>query len=203
MNRNVKQLSPRALCESKYNSARMNLLLVLGMTLINIVVCCLGSDRYFLFSASIPYYLVLMGALWTGRLPDEYYAEWPSSEPFLGISFLIVMLVIALIILLVYLCCFLLSKKNKVGWLLAAAVFFGIDTIGMLLLYGISADAIFDIVFHAWVLYYLIVGTINGYKLKKLPEDEPEPAEGEAVEVPAVEVEVPTVPEENKDDKNE
>jgi len=203
MNRNVKQLSPRALCESKYNSARMNLLLVLGMTLINIVVCCPGSDRYFLFSASIPYYLVLMGALWTGRLPDEYYAEWPSSEPFLGISFLIVMLVIALIILLVYLCCFLLSKKNKVGWLLAAAVFFGIDTIGMLLLYGISADAIFDIVFHAWVLYYLIVGTINGYKLKKLPEDEPEPAEGEAVEVPAVEVEVPTVPEENKDDKNE
>ena len=203
MNRNVKQISPRLLCESKYNSARMNLLLVLGMTLINIVVCCLGSDRYFLFSASIPYYLVLMGSLWTGRFPDEYYTEWPASEPFLGTSFLIVMLVIALIILLVYLCCFLLSKKNKVGWLLTAAVFFGIDTIGMLMLYGLSADSIFDIVFHVWVLYYLIVGVVNGYKLKKLPEDEPEPIEGEAVEVPAVDIEVPTVEEEKKDDKNE
>jgi hypothetical protein len=181
----------------------MNLLLVLGMTLINIVVCCLGSDRYFLFSASIPYYLVLMGSLWTGRFPDEYYTEWPASEHFLGTSFLIVMLVIALIILLVYLCCFLLSKKNKVGWLLTAAVFFGIDTIGMLMLYGLSADSIFDIVFHVWVLYYLIVGVVNGYKLKKLPEDEPEPIEGEAVEVPAVDIEVPTVKEEKKDDKTE
>lgn len=195
MNKNFNNLSPRALCESKYNSARMNLLLVLGMTLINIVICCLGSDRYFLFSASIPYYLVLLGSLLTGRMPDEYYTDWPESEPFLGIGFLVVMAAIAVVMLLVYLACFLLSKKNKVGWLLTAAVFFGIDTLGMLYLYGISADAIFDLVFHVWVLYYLINGTINGFKLKKLPEDEPAPAEGEAVEI-----EVPTVEEEKKDD---
>ena len=198
MNRNVKNIPPRALCEAKYNSARMNLLLVLGMTLINIVVCCLGSDRYFLFSASIPYYLVLLGSIMTGRMPEEYYTDWPASEPFLGIGFLVVMAVIAVAMLLVYLACFLLSKKNRVGWLITAAVFFGIDTLGMLWLYGISADAIFDIVFHAWVLYYLITGVINGLKFKKLPEDDPQPVEGEAVEI-----EIPMVDEDKKDDKNE
>ena len=198
MNRNVKNIPPRALCEAKYNSARMNLLLVLGMTLLNIVVCCFGSDRYFLFSASIPYYLVLLGSIMTGRMPEEYYTDWPASEPFLGIGFLVVMAVIAVAMLLVYLACFLLSKKNRVGWLITAAVFFGIDTLGMLWLYGISADAIFDIVFHAWVLYYLITGVINGLKLKNLPEDDPQPVEGEAVEI-----EIPMVDEDKKDDKNE
>ena len=51
-----------------------------------------------------------------------------------------------------------------------------------------------DILLHAWVLYYLISGVVYGLKLKKLPEDEPEPIEGEAVEI-----EVPTV-EEKKDE---
>ena len=196
MNKNFNNLSPRALCQAKYNSARMNLLLVLGFTLINIVVCCLGSDGYFLFSASIPYYLVLMGSIMTGRMPDEYYTEWPESEPFLGIGYLVVMLVIALVMLLVYLACFFLSKKNRVGWLITAAVFFGIDTLGMLYLFGFSTDSIFDTVFHVWVLYYLINGIVNCFKLKKLPEDEPEPVEGEAVEI-----EIPTVEEEKKDGK--
>jgi hypothetical protein len=60
-----------------------------------------------------------------------------------------------------------------------------------------------DILLHAWVLYYLISGVVYGLKLKKLPEDEPEPIEGEAAEVPTVEIEVPTIEEDKKDDKTE
>lgn len=209
MNRNVKPISPRAVCQSKFNSARMNLLLVLAMTLVNIVILCLGSDRYFLFSATVPYFLAMLGMLWSGSMPDEYYTEWPETTPFFGTGFLTVMLVIAALILLVYLCCFLFSKKNKVGWMLTAAVFFGIDTLGMLVLYGFSTDSIIDIVFHVWVLYYLIMGTVNGFKLKKLPEEEPVEVNGEAVEVPYVEINAPEAPaeeektEEGSEDKAE
>ena len=38
---------------------------------------------------------------------------------------------------------------------------------------------IIDILFHAQVMFYLITGVINGFKLKKMPEDEPLPEFGE------------------------
>ena len=113
MNRNVKHLAPRALYESKFTSARYNLLLVVGMTLINIVMLFLGGSSYFLFSATIPYSLSIDAAYYTGRLPDEYYLDWPESAAFLSDGYLVVMLGIALAILAVYLCCFLFSKKFK------------------------------------------------------------------------------------------
>lgn len=203
MNRNVKQLSPRALYQSKFNSARYNLLLVVGMTVINIVMLLLGGSSYFLFSATIPYSLSIDGAYFTGRLPEEYYTDWPASEAFLGDGYFFTMIGIALAILAVYLCCFFFSKKFKTGWMIAAAVMFVLDTLYMVFIYGVGIDSLMDILLHAWVLYYLISGVVNGLKLKKLPEDEPEPVEGEAVEVPDVETEIPSVEEENKGDKAE
>lgn len=47
--------SERYTLENKYNTTRYNLLLVIGFTLINIVLLVTNSDRYFLFSAYIPY----------------------------------------------------------------------------------------------------------------------------------------------------
>jgi hypothetical protein len=67
-----------------------------------------------------------------------------------------------------------MSRKNRVGWLIFALVFFGLDTLGMLIFNGIAADGIIDIVFHAWIIYYLVVGIIAHNKLKNYPyEDEP------------------------------
>ncbi len=198
MNRNVKHLAPRALYESKFTSARYNLLLVVGMTLINIVMLFLGGSSYFLFSATIPYSLSIDAAYYTGRLPDEYYLDWPESAAFLSDGYLVVMLGIALAILAVYLCCFLFSKKFKTGWMIAATVMFVLDTLYMVFIYGVGVESLMDILLHAWVLYYLISGVVYGIKLKKLPEDEPEPIEGEAVEI-----EVPALEEEKKDDKTE
>ena len=51
------EVSPHVLLENKYLSSRNNLLLVIIFTLINIVMAALGNDSYFLFSASIPYYI--------------------------------------------------------------------------------------------------------------------------------------------------
>ena len=195
MNRNVKQLAPRALYQSKFNSARYNLLLVVAMTAINVILLMLGGSSYFLFSATVPYSLAIDGMYMTGRMPEEWYADWPASVPFLDSGYMTVMMVIAFAIILVYLACFFFSKNFKTGWMIAATVVFVLDTLYMVFIYGVGADSVMDILLHAWVLYYLISGSVYGIKLKKLPEDEPEPVEGEAVEI-----EVPTVEEEKKDE---
>lgn len=195
MNRNVKQLAPRALYQSKFNSARYNLLLVVAMTAINVVLLMLGGSSYFLFSATVPYSLAIDGMYMTGRMPEEWYADWPASVPFLDSGYMTVMMVIAFAIILVYLACFFFSKNFKTGWMIAATVVFVLDTLYMVFIYGVGADSVMDILLHAWVLYYLISGSVYGLKLKKLPEDEPEPVEGEAVEI-----EVPTVEEEKNDE---
>ena len=82
MNKNVKPVAPRALYQQKFTSARYNLLLVIGMTLINIVMLFLGGSSYFLFSATIPYSLSIDGAYYTGKLPEEFYTDMPADAQF-------------------------------------------------------------------------------------------------------------------------
>lgn len=55
--------SERYTLENKYNTTRYNLLLVIGFTLINIVLLVTNSDRYFLFSAYIPYTVATLGMI--------------------------------------------------------------------------------------------------------------------------------------------
>ena len=187
MNKNVKPVAPRALYQQKFTSARYNLLLVIGMTLINIVMLFLGGSSYFLFSATIPYSLSIDGAYYTGKLPEEFYTDMPADAQFFPDSYLAIMLGIVIAILAVYFLCFMLSKKFKTGWMITAAVMFVLDTLYMLFIYGVGVDSVMDILLHAWVLYYLISGVVYGLKLKKLPEDEPAPVDGEGVEI-----EIPT-----------
>lgn len=195
MNRNVTQLAPRALYQSKFNSARYNLLLVVAMTAINVVLLMLGGSSYFLFSATIPYSLAIDGMYMTGRMPEDWYTDWPATVPFLDSGYMTVMMVIAFAIILVYLACFFFSKNFKSGWMIAAAVIFSLDTLYLVFIYGVGVDSIMDLLLHAWVLYYLISGSVYGIKLKKLSDDEPQPVEREAVEI-----EVPTIEEEKKDE---
>ncbi len=172
----------RAYYQTKFTQSRYNLILVIAMTVINIAIILFGGTTYFLFSATIPYDLVLDGVLFTGRLPAEYYVDWPETLAFYDSSYLTFMVVIAALILLVYLACFLFSKKFKTGWMLTAAILFVLDTLYMVFIYGIGVDSFVDILIHAWVLYYLISGTVSGFRLKSLPADEP------AIEVPYVDI---------------
>jgi hypothetical protein len=61
--------------------------------------------------------------------------------------------------------------------MIVALVFFSIDT---LLLFGwmvwnvFEGSYLIDILFHAWVLYYLIVGTMSGAKIFKNSAPNPE-----------------------------
>ena len=98
-----------------------------------------------------------------------------TEADFLDSSFLVVMIVIAIIMIAFYGLFYFLSRKQKSGWLIVALVFFVIDTFGMFYLWGISIDMILDLLFHIWVIYYLVSGIVAAKKLKNLPEEEPTP----------------------------
>ena len=158
----------RQILENKFNSSRANLLLVVGFTLVNILLCVSGSGTYFLFSASIPYFIVDLGLLLTGKYPPEFYVGEFEGAAVLDPSASIVFTLIAVCITLIYLVCWFLSKKRR-DWLIAALILFVIDTIAMFVLFGISIDMIFDIVFHGYVIWILISGIRANNTLKMLP----------------------------------
>ena len=185
-NKNTQQLSQNEMLANKYLRARHNILLVVIFTLVNIILLVTNSNTYFLFSATIPYYLADLGMLLCGKYPEEYYMGLEGIA-FLNDGFLVFMLAIAAVILLLYLFSWIFCKKPRVGWMIFALVFFVLDTLGMLWLMGISSDAIIDIVFHGWVIISLTSGIVSYFKLKKLPEEEP--AEQLPVEQPPVEIE--------------
>ena len=163
-------MSRQEILENKYKSSVSSLLLVIIMSAVNIVLLVANSNTYFLFSAFIPYALADYGMYFCGMYSEEYY-DMQSME-FLDKSFLVVTIAIAIAILLLYFLCWFFAKKKKVGWLVFATVLFAIDTLSMFALIGFSVDSIIDIVFHLYVLLYLIIGISTHYKIKKLPMEE-------------------------------
>ena len=179
------QLSQRELYEQKYRTSRINLLIVVIFTMVNVILLVTNADMYFLFSAFLPYYIAGIGMLLCGRFPDDYYTDGLEGMVFLDNSFFVITLVIAIVLVLVYLLAWFMSSKNRVGWLIFMLVFFGIDTLLMLVLGGISFDSVINILFHAWVIYYLILGINSHFKLKKLPpEEEPIPSDAAPQPIP-------------------
>ncbi|MBR2327439.1 MAG: hypothetical protein IKA51_02340 [Clostridia bacterium] len=174
---------------AKYASARSNLLIAIAFTLANIILLVVDADLYFLFSAYLPYTLVLYMKVFCGMMPDEYY-EGVEME-FLPESAFYVSLAIAAVILIVYFICWIFSNKNRYGFLIAALVLFAIDTVIMILNFDPSSFDIYtviDVAFHAWVIYILVVGVMAGVSISKAPVTEvkaefiPEAAAPEAPE---------------------
>ena len=172
-NRQAQPFSQRQQLERQYASARMNLLWVVLFTAINIVLLVSNSYTYFLFSAFIPYAIVDYGMIVCGKYPADFYGDL-SQYQFLDSTVLVVLIAVAAVICVLYLLCWIFSKKRRVAWLIVGLVFFALDTVFMLL-GGISADRILDIVFHGWVIISLTGGIIAHSKLKKLPAEEPAP----------------------------
>lgn len=167
---NTNEAELRRGLETKYTAARMNLLLVFLFTAVNTVMLIVRGGSYLLFSASVPYYLVDLGMFLCGFYPPEVYAESGYiGVEFLPVGFLAVMIVISVLITLLFLACFILSRKMRGGWLIAALVLFSIDTLAMFYLYGFSTGMMIDILFHAWIIYELVVGILACKKIKALP----------------------------------
>ena len=100
---------------------RASLLLIVVLTVVNIVLLLIEADRYFVFSASIPYYLT---AICMGM----------DSAVYGGIdAYTTGALIVSVIVVGIYLLCWALGKK-KPGWLTAALVLFSLDTVGLLVI---------------------------------------------------------------------
>ncbi len=142
----------------KYKAARSNLLAVVAFSVINLLLMVLKADVYFLFSATVPLFVAAVGAALT--------AELSTPVPYIASA------ILALAIIGIYLVCYFQSKKKR-GWLVAALVLFSLDCVFLLLTF--SADSIIDILFHAWMMYYLIVGVKNARQALEEPEMPAEP----------------------------
>lgn len=157
----VDKNSPEYL-QNKLSSARHTLLLVVIFTVINLVLLLCDGQTYFLFSASVPYYLTIFGMLMDAGAG--------------GSIFTVTALVIAAICLAAYLLCWLLCKK-RIGWYVVAMVLFILDTV-MLLWMSVSqeilTDNVIDLLIHGWVLVELVQALRAHKKRKAMPVPVPE-----------------------------
>ena len=180
--------------QSLVKSARSTLLTAVLFTMLNIVLLLVGSNRYFLFSATIPYYLTFFGYMF------DYFTVG---------TYTLTGLTMALIPLAALGFCWYCSKADS-RWLKVAAVLFGVDVLamlGLMLWSGDMSSSLLDIVFHGWVEICLIRGIKADNRLKvmegakatqlEIPveeemavEEELQAAEVEAVESQTAEEEV-------------
>lgn len=158
----------RAACEATYTTCRSNLLLAAAITLLNVVLALVGSNTYFLFSASVPYYVAAFGRLFF----DEYgfFAD------------VIIGGVIAVVLTGLYFVFWVMTKRHR-KWMIGAAVYFALDCLGLILLtldLGFEFRDIIDYLFHVYVMYYLVTGSIAALKLAKMPPEDPIAVEADA-----------------------
>ena len=148
-------------------NGRYSLLLIVILTVVNLIMTILDTNTYFLFSASVPYYLVFVGmGIENGFVDGAWNVK--GTLTYTG-------LVIALVIVAVYLLCWLLSKE-RAGWLTAALVLFIIDTVALVVitfaLYDSPMGKLVDFLLHIWAIVELVQGVRGSKKLKALPPAE-------------------------------
>ncbi len=150
-----------------YKSARIDILLIVAFTAVNIFLTLTMANLYFLFSAFIPFNFVLQTMFACGKFPPEYYASdmefWPEYFFYAAIA-------VAVISIAFYLICYIFSSKNRYGWMIAALAFFAVDTVYLLMCFNL--DLIVDLIFHGIVIFFLVRGILAGLRLKELPSEE-------------------------------
>ena len=145
------------------------------------MLLAIGSDTYFLFSATVPYAIAGTVMYMCGLYPEEVYEGGYDAYEFMDASVFYIALAVAAVVALFYVLFFFLSKK-KVGWMIATLVFFSVDTLFMMWYYGLALDMIVDFVFHGIFIVLIAIGISVFYKMQRLPDDEPVVLEGDGTE---------------------
>lgn len=161
----MEQVNLRAKYDAQYASARANLGAVVLLSLVNVVLMVLDAGVSFLFSAVMPQVAINYG--W-------YLDAWLGGSTYAIIAYAISALWIGAFAL-----CYYLSKKHP-GCMTAALVLFCLDCLVLVywIYLGFMMEDVLDIVFHVWILYYLIRGVVAARKRKTLPEAPVPPAPG-------------------------
>ena len=149
--------------------SRGNLLLLVAFTTINLLVAASGFGFALMFSAALPRLIFQFGSEWTA-----YYGHQFANN--IGI-------VLAFIVAFLYCLCWLLSKKHGT-FMLVALIFFSVDTalfllqlLAIFLTAGFNTFILIHLAFHAWMMYYLIVGTGAWVKLRRMTPGRPDKPE--------------------------
>ena len=164
----------KAALYSKYSAARINLLLLVAFSVLNILILVTtsGSGGYFMFCAAIPYQIVNYGMISCGMYSQEFY-EKNSIEPLFENSFIAVFITIGLLIVVLYLLCWLFSKKRSGDkWLSFALAMVSADTMVALLVGGSLGRLVVDLLFHALLIILLFNGIGAYKKLRALSKEE-------------------------------
>ena len=148
-------LSNRELAEKRYKESRSALLLIVITSVINLFMVAFAGS-YFLFAPSMPTMFIELMLMAAGEEGVE-------------VSALLIPFILGLVLTLPYLLCWIFSKK-RVGWMIAALVIFAVDCVYLVGMYEL-ASIVKDLIFHALILFYVIVGIVNGVKLKKMPAE--------------------------------
>ena len=121
--------------KGKITSAWISMGLFVLLTAVNIFSAATNGDTYYLFSAAIPYFLVVLAMEMCGMLPEEYYTENYDGIPeFLDSSVFGVMLGFAIAFLLICLIItFFIARKKKVAVILGLVIAV-VDTLAALAL---------------------------------------------------------------------
>ncbi len=161
--------------KQKYNNSVIWLYIISAFTIINILSVIFGASFYFLVSSSVPYVIVSLGMVFCGMLPDEEYAGELVNLRLFDKPVFAIFVIIALLIVGLYILSAIMAKKQKIGWLIFALVFFCLDTILMFLYFGFTIDIAIDAFFHIYLVVNLAIGISCYYKLKKIPPEEQSP----------------------------
>ena len=154
-----------ALFNKRYKGALSSLLLIFAFSGLNFALLMINSDKYFLFSAYIPYILGDYAMFYGGRYSEDVYKDISDVE-FFGTGMFALMVAAAAVIILFYLLCFFMAKKGKGAFLATALALFGLDTLIMFAVIGFSVFQILDIIFHVWACASLAMG-VSAYLKKK------------------------------------
>ncbi|MCL2376481.1 MAG: hypothetical protein FWC76_03690 [Defluviitaleaceae bacterium] len=156
----------------KFKGARSTLLVVALFTLVNVLLVAFESDWYLLFSATIPWYLMMMGIEEAAIYGYDTVTIFFMAAAFLGVF--------------LYLLFWLLSKRFRVFILIAMLVFvadtvlFLVILLDLLLFGGFDFFLLIDLVFHIWITASLIAGTVAWGRLLGVPREQFEAANAEA-----------------------
>jgi len=134
--------------------ARNNLLAVIVFTVVNLILNAFDAGLNFLFSATIPQFIFEIGRSLDAEVEN-------------GV-FVVVGLISAFIIIITYFVFWFFAKRIRV-FILAALIFFGIDSLVLLFLIismEFSFSFLLEIAFHGWILYYLINGVKAWAKMR-------------------------------------
>ena len=130
-----------------YDGARYAILGLVLITILNVFMVLMGSDRYYVSSVFASYFVSI------------------AFEGALGI-------ILAAVLVAPFAAAFFLTKKNHV-WLIVALVLTALDLLFVFYI-GIALDMlayrILDILAHIFVIVLLVLGVINGKKLKAQEE---------------------------------